>query len=118
MNRSIAKHTSGLATALVTSVFFLGLMHSAGAQDAPATTSGAKSISLADLDLSTAAGAQRARERLERAVKTLCTQLRDDLDLSHRGTYLECVGKATATTNRHLDALLHRVGKVRTAANQ
>jgi hypothetical protein len=51
-------------------------------------------------------------------VKTLCAQLGDELDLSRRATYLECVDKAMATANAHLDALLlRRVGNVITAAS-
>jgi UrcA family protein len=118
MNKSITKQTSRLVAAIVTGVVFLGTVHSAGAQDASATVSRARPVSLADLDLSTPAGAQAARARLLQEVKLLCDQLGDHLDLSHQATYLECVDKATVTTDRHLDALLHRVSNVRTAANQ
>jgi UrcA family protein len=117
MNSSITKQTSYFLAALATGMLFLTGVHSASAQDPPATASRTRSISLVDLDLSTPEGAQAARERLQQAVKTLCSQLQDNLDLSHRATYLECVDKAMTATNRHLDAVLARVDNVRTAAN-
>ena len=116
-NTSITKQTSHFLAALATSLLLLSGVHSARAEDAPGTVSRVKAISLADLDLSTLAGVQSARERVQQRVKTLCSQLGDEHDLSHRATYLECVDKAMATANPHLDALLRRVDNVRTAAN-
>lgn len=72
---------------------------------------------MAGLDLSTPAGVEAARERVEHAVKTICAQLGDDLDLSHRETYLKCVDQAMAITKPRLDALLSRVDAATTAAN-
>ena len=118
MNSSITTQTRHLVAALSTSLLLLSGMHSASAEDAPGTVSRNRGISLTDLDLSTSAGAQDARERIQQKVKTLCLQLGDELDLSRRATYLECVDKATATANARLDALLHRADNVMTAATR
>jgi UrcA family protein len=117
MNTSITKQTSHLLAALATCLLLFGGVRSAIAEEAPGAVSRTKAISLAGLDLSTLAGAQAARERVHQAVRTICSQLGDDLDLSHRATYLECVNKATANAKPHLDALLRRAGSVTTAAN-
>ena len=123
MNTSIAKQTSQLLAPLATGLLlFSGLLLSSGAQsaraeDAPGMVSRAKAISLAGLDLSTPAGAEAARDRVQYAVKTICAQLADDLDLSRRATYLECVDKAMANAKPHLDAVLRRVDADTTAAN-
>ena len=117
MNNSTTKQTSNVLAALATGMLFLAGAHSASAQEPPTTVSRTKAISVVDLDLSTPAGAQAARERLQAMVKTLCSQLQDHLDLSHRATYLECVDKTMVTANRRLDAALARLDNVRTAAN-
>jgi UrcA family protein len=117
MNTSITKQTSHVLAALATSLLVLAGAQAAGAEEVPGTVSRTRPISLAGLDLSTPAGAEAARERVQQAVRTICAQLADDLDLSHRATYLECVDKSMANAKPHLDALLRRVGAVETAAN-
>jgi UrcA family protein len=62
----------------------------------PAIPDRARSVSLTDLDLSTPDGARAAHERLYGVARTLCTQVADDLDLSHHTNYLACVDDAMA----------------------
>jgi UrcA family protein len=63
---------------------------------APALPDRARSVSLTDLDLSTPDGARVAHERLYVVARTLCSQVADDLDLSHHTNYLACVDDAMA----------------------
>jgi UrcA family protein len=72
------------------------------AQKTPVTRSGR--VSLQGLDLSTAAGAQAARERIHQAARRLCGALADDLDLAHQPHFVACVAEATARATRRLDA--------------
>jgi UrcA family protein len=60
------------------------------------------SVSLADLDLTTAAGARTARERLHQAARRLCSELTDSLDLGHQPHFVHCVDQATARALRQL----------------
>jgi UrcA family protein len=60
----------------------------------PATRSA--KVSLAGLDLSTAAGARAARERLHQTARRLCAQVADSLDLSHQANFLKCVDETLA----------------------
>ena len=73
-------------------------------------------MSFAGLDLQTVDGTAEARRRVERAIKALCEQLRDDHDLSHRETYLDCIDKTSVQLKPHLDAFIARAQTIRTAA--
>ena len=53
-------------------------------------------VSLADLDLSTPAGLRAAHDRLHETARRLCSQLQDELSLSHQPNYVICVDKTTA----------------------
>jgi UrcA family protein len=60
------------------------------------------SVSLVDLDLTAAAGARTAQERLHQAARRLCTQLADSQDLGHQPHFVDCVDRATASALRQL----------------
>jgi UrcA family protein len=70
----------------------------------------AKKVSLVDIDLSTVDGQRAARERLHQAARHLCSEVADDLDLSHRANYLACVDIAMAKAERLLQAMASRSG--------
>jgi UrcA family protein len=53
-----------------------------------------KSVSFADLDLSTPQGARAAHERLRRVAGTLCMRVEDHLDLSWQANFSACVDTA------------------------
>ena len=59
-------------------------------------------VSLADLDLTTAAGARTAHERLHQAARRLCSELADSEDLGHQPHFVQCVDQATASALRQL----------------
>jgi UrcA family protein len=115
MKTSIKNPLVTFASISVMSLGLLGGIHTAAA-DEPTFLSRTASISLTGLDLSTAAGAEAARERVHQAARKMCDQMRDDLDLSHRETYLECVDKTVARVKPNLEALITRVSAVRVAA--
>lgn len=75
-----------------------------------------KTVSLSDLDLATVAGQETARARLHRMADRLCTQVEDELDLSHHSNYIRCVDAATAQTLPHLNAMIRSATAIRTAA--
>ena len=54
------------------------------------------SVSLSDLDLTTAAGARAAQERLHQAARRLCSELADSEDLGHQPHFVDCVDRALA----------------------
>jgi UrcA family protein len=68
------------------------------AETAPVTRSA--KVSLAGLDLSTPEGARAARERLRETARRLCTQVADDLDLSHQPNFVACVDETLAAALR------------------
>jgi len=59
-------------------------------------------VSIVDLDLSTAAGQQVAQQRLHEAARRLCTRLSDSEDLGHQPHFLACVERASVTAMRQL----------------
>jgi UrcA family protein len=75
-----------------------------------------KQVSVSDLDLSTAAGQESARERLHQMARRLCTEVEDLDDLSHHSNFIKCVATATAGMQPHLEAMIRRASKIRTAA--
>jgi len=54
-------------------------------------------VSVADLDLATASGMQRARERLHAAARRLCTRVVEPWTLSHQPDYVACVDQTLAS---------------------
>ena len=70
----------------------------------------AKKVTLAGIDLSTLEGQRAARERLHQAARQLCSQVADELDLSHHENYLACVDIAMAKAEPLLQAMASRSG--------
>jgi len=70
----------------------------------------AKKVTLAGIDLSTLEGQRAARERLHQAARKLCSQVADELDLSHHENYLACVDSAMAKAEPLLQAMASRSG--------
>lgn len=82
----------------------LGLNAAANAV-APASTEKASiSVSLADLDLGTKAGADVATARINAAAKKLCRQFADDRKVSSWATFTDCYHATTADVFRQLEA--------------
>jgi UrcA family protein len=115
MNTSNTARINTLVSLLFTGVLLWGSTLPAQAADA-GYGGRAKNVSLSDLDLSTVAGQEQARERLHQMARRLCTQVEDELDLSHQTNYVKCVEAATAQTLPHLDAMIRRETGFRTAA--
>jgi UrcA family protein len=62
------------------------------------------SVSLADLDLGTKAGADAATARINSAAKKLCRRFADDRKVSGWATFVDCYRATTAEVFRRLDA--------------
>ena len=60
-------------------------------------------VSLADLDISTAQGAQAAEERLRKTARRLCAQVQDPLDLGRAQHLLACVEETFVTALRAMN---------------
>jgi UrcA family protein len=67
-----------------------------------------KALSFADLDLSTPEGARTAHERLHQVARNLCSQVADDLDLSHHANFLACIDEAMAQALPKVEELARR----------
>ncbi len=104
-----------LACILATGVLLWGSILPAQAAD-PGYGARAQKVSLSDLDLSTFAGQEAARERLHQMARRLCAQVEDELDLSRQPNYVKCVEAATAQTRPHLDAMIRSASEIRTAS--
>jgi UrcA family protein len=115
MNTSNSAYLNILTSILATGALLWGIAPPVQAADAPygART---KTVSLTDLNLSTVAGQEAARERLHQMARRLCTQVEDELDLSHHSNYVKCVEEATAETLPHLHAMIRSATAIRTAA--
>jgi UrcA family protein len=77
----------------------------------------AKTISFADLDLSTPEGARAAHERLEKTANKLCSQVADELDLSHHANFVKCVDDAMASALPRIEELANRNAQPRGLAS-
>jgi UrcA family protein len=77
----------------------------------PASAAAARSttVSVADLNLSTATGLQAARDRIHETARRLCEKVIDPWALWHQPDYIQCVNKATS------DAVAQLRGPVRAA---
>jgi UrcA family protein len=115
MKTSNTSRVNTLVAVLVTGALLWGSALPAQAADA-AYGIRTKKVSLSDLDLSTIAGQETARERLHRMVRRLCAQVEDLDDLSHHANYMACVDQATAKVLPHLDAMIRRATEIRTAS--
>jgi UrcA family protein len=65
-------------------------------------------VSLSDLDISTPEGARAASERLRENARRLCSQVADDLDLSHQSNFIACVDAAMASALPKLETLTRK----------
>ena len=106
LSRHLVKRNLIAAAAMVA---FVGL-NSAAVADQVSGGTRIKTVSLADIDLSTVEGQRAARERLHQAAGDLCSQVADELDLSHDANYLACVDMAIAKAERLLQAMVSRGG--------
>src|SRR5271167_2054270 len=90
-------------TAVMMAFCVLGPLTAMAQQPAPAAqeTRSAK-VSLAGLDLSTPEGMSAARERLRGGAVRLCSQVADELDLSHHANFLKCVDSAVTSALQQL----------------
>ena len=61
-------------------------------------------VSVADLDLATEAGMQKALERLHATARHLCTLVVDHWTLSHQPDYVACVDQTLASALAQLPA--------------
>jgi UrcA family protein len=111
--RRLAAHTLMTAAAL-------GLLGSGSSVMAAEHLSGARSkpVILTDLDLSTSEGQRAAYERLHEMARTLCSQVADELDLSHQANYVACIDAAMANAGARLQALVSQKTSTMTARNQ
>jgi UrcA family protein len=60
-------------------------------------------LSLADLDLSTPAGVDAARDRLQQTARQRCSQIADRQDLSHQPNFIACMDETLADALRQID---------------
>jgi UrcA family protein len=82
---------------MLMSICITGLVTAIDAQQ-PASADPAshtRQVSMAGLDLSTAAGMQAAHDRIQVAARKLCSQIADMDDLSRHANYLACVAEST-----------------------
>jgi UrcA family protein len=105
----LSRHLGAKMNLLVVAamVAFVGL-NSAAIADQVSGEMRAKKVSLADVDLSTVEGQRAARERLHQAARNLCSQVADELDLSHHANYLACIDMAMAKAEPLLQAMASR----------
>jgi UrcA family protein len=95
-----------MVTASFVSLACVGIGGTALAQQAAADVeTRAANVSLAGFDLSTAVGMAAARERLRSAAVRLCSQVADELDLSHHDNFIKCVDTTMASALPKLDQL-------------
>lgn len=97
------------ANTLIMTAVALGFLGSAPVMAAQQPV-GARSnhVILTDLDLSTSEGQRVAYERLHQMARTLCSQVADELDLSHQANYVACVDSAMVNASAQLQALASR----------
>jgi UrcA family protein len=73
-------------------------------------------VSLADLDLARPEGARAAHERLHQEAGRLCSEVADDLDLSHHANYVACVDESVAKAMQQVAPLSIVAGSTATSA--
>jgi UrcA family protein len=108
------------ANTLIMTAVALGLLGSGSSVMAAEQPVGARSkhVILTDLDLSTSEGQRVAYERLHQMARTLCSQVADDLDLSHQANYVACVDSAMVNASAQLQALASRKTSTMVARDQ
>ncbi len=101
------KIVSALKVAAGISLLGCSLASVAVRAESPAKTSpetATAAVSLADLDLTTPAGMDAARERVTLAAQKLCRHFLDDRKASSWATYTDCSRETVASAFRQLDA--------------
>jgi len=104
------RHAARKSLIAAAAIVAFAAMNSGAMADPSSGGMRAKQVSLADIDLSTAEGQRAAHERLHRAARQLCSQVADELDLSHQANYLACIDMAMAKADRSLQAMVSRSG--------
>jgi UrcA family protein len=74
----------------------------AGTPSGGSPVSRSAKVPLKGIDLSTPEGAHAARERLRRIARRLCSEVADDLDLSHHANFLACIDETVSVALRKL----------------
>ena len=90
-----AKASFAVAAMLTMPMVAFAVTNSARPTESPNMTRSA-TVSLADLDLTTPAGLNAARDRVNKTARHLCSSVSDPLDLSHHANYVICVDEAVA----------------------
>lgn len=96
----------GFATFLCLAV---GAIPSTAAADNLPDGSRTRKVSLAGVDVTTAAGRAIAYGRVEAMARHLCFGMQESTDLAHSAHYLECVEQATAQARASIDAQAARL---------
>jgi UrcA family protein len=94
-----------LKAGVLTALIGIGPVAASAATAPPVTHS--TSVSLSDIDLSTAEGRRTARDRLHETARQLCAQVADSQDLSHQANFVACVDDTLTKALRQLDAPTH-----------
>jgi UrcA family protein len=90
-------------TAVMMASCVFGPLTALAQQPAPtAPESRSTNVSLAGLDLSTPEGMSAARERLRNTADRLCSQVVDELDMSHHANFIKCVDAAVTSALNQL----------------
>ncbi|MEP6886545.1 MAG: UrcA family protein [Gammaproteobacteria bacterium] len=84
-----------VAAAMLTPVIALAAINATPPSESPNMTRSA-TVALADLDLTTPAGINAARDRVHKTARHLCSSLSDSSDLSHAANFVICVDEAVA----------------------
>ena len=104
---------------LIATTAVIGMLSAGSAMaDPQPDQSRSKQVVLSDLDLSTAQGQQVAQERVHQMARRLCSQVADNLDLSHQSNYVACIESAMAKGNVALQALSTRKAATVVVRNQ
>jgi UrcA family protein len=77
-----------------------------------------KTVTFADLDLSTVQGQQIAKERVHQMARTLCSQVADPTDMSRAYNYVACINAAQAKAGVSLQALIEKQSTAQLARAQ
>lgn len=93
--KTIRKGVSGGVGTMVSLAILLVPSSSFGAEvNPPLPESISARVSLADLNLATAAGSEVAHARISAAARKLCREFRDSTSIAARETYAECWAQA------------------------
>jgi len=119
IHSNVVSRPSGIKAFVIAAsmITLFGMSATAGADEQKPVTK-SKHVGLADLDLSTTQGQAIAYERLHQSARNLCSQVADELDLSHQANFVACVDNAMANVGAKLQALANRKAGTSVAQNQ